>query len=236
MKSITGLLMALFLLAVMFENIAQADDLKFSFTVDQNIKSEDIKNIKSGSEIPLNSWLNSPPTRVELLCYVFDQHCKSTFSSYKDIYDGEIRRYFDPVDMPYGLNVPRQEVGVSFLKEKGVFVLVGSFKNLGKPKKPMKDFCNTMLKSLEMHFGGGGFSYQNTILGPFIQTNGMDPEVVKIAEMVRNNLLLAVSLESTFGNKKGHLISDHYYLQCYKTIQEDKIHYSKSTFRYDPKP
>ena len=205
------------------------EELVFPFTVDQNIKSEDITQIPTERDIQNDKWFMSPPTRIEFLTYIIDQQLKKEFEQYWEYSKEKIERYFEPL--------PRRFVSVRtsvwFWREKDIFVAAVEIDGLGKAKKPMKEVCDELIKGISLWFPGhyAGYWYENKFLGPFIQTSPNDPELLQIVSKLQRNFLVRVKLESSFDQRKDSFPTDYYIMQCYKCPEEKETHYSKQTFR-----
>lgn len=204
------------------------EELVFPFTVDQNIKSEDITQITTERDIQNDKWFMSPPTRVEFLTYIMDQYLKKEFEQYWEYSRSKIEGYFEPR--------PRRSVsvnpGVQFWREKDIFAAGVRIDGLGKPKKPMKEVCDELIDSFKIWLPAvGGYYYQNTILHPFTQGSPSDVELLQIVRKLRKNFLFIVTLESSFDQSKDSFPKDYYIMRCYKCSEEKEIHYSTQTFR-----
>jgi hypothetical protein len=227
------------LLFCSFSNVCLGEDPTFPFTADQNTKNEDITQIPAEKDIQTDKWFMSPPTRLELLTYAFDQYFKKEFSEVWESYREEkIQKYFEPQVRRLGPPVqPMTDAGVSFYSPKDIFVVGVKISELGRPKKPMKEACSQLLDSYIFgHVAGSGYLYQNTFLGPFIQTSGTDPEILRIVERLRKNVLFMVTLEARFDEEKVDFPRDLFIMQCYKFSGEKEVHYRKQSLRLKLKP
>jgi hypothetical protein len=202
-----------------------SEELKFLFSTDQNIKSlEPREGIPARKDILNDSWFSSPLTRIELIAYLLDQHVKTKVDYLK-----EVDKYFENVESKY----PRSPMGnalASFSGEKGCFVVMVDISQLGKPKRPMKEFCDLLIQMVSLEFHGLGYSFQNTILSPLITTNSDDPEVLRIVGLLRKSIIVIVKLQAAYGNVKDGNPRDYYYLTGYRSTQEKETHYIKQTF------
>lgn len=223
-----------------FSSICLGEEPTFPFTADQNMKNEDTTQIPAEKDIQTDKWFISPPTRLELLTYAFDQYFKKEFSEAWESYlKKEIQKYFEPqVRRLSRFPVqPITEAGVTFYSLKDIFVVAVKISELGRPRKPMKEACSELLNSSFFHrFKGSGYLYQNTFLGPFIQTSGTDPEILRIVEKLRKNFLFMVTLEARFDEEKVDFPRDLFVMQCYKFADEKEVHYRKQSFRIKLKP
>jgi hypothetical protein len=202
--------------------------LVFPFTVDQQTKSEDITQIPVEKDIQTDKWFMSPPTRLELLTYIIDQHFKKEFAKDWKFHSKEIEKYFERG--PVGFF--SEDASVSFNSSKDIFVACITIEDLGKPKKPMKEACSEVLNSsIFRHFEGGGYLYQNTFLSPLVQESSTDPEIVRIVEKLQKNFLFLVTLKARFDKEQTDFPRDIYAMQCYKFAGDKKVHYRKETRR-----
>jgi hypothetical protein len=230
MAKLSIYLFALILFSV--SSVCLGEELIFPFTVDQNIKNEDIDQIPVEKDIQSDKWFMSPPTRLELLTYIIDQYFKKELAEYWDLNSKKIEKYFEPRARPFSV---RASAMVRFYSDKDMFGANVAIENLGKPKKPMKEVCSEVLNSfLFSYFEGGGYLYQNTFLSPLIQKSPTDPEVVHIVEKLRKNFLLSVTLEASFDKEQNVIPRDLYTMQCYKFAGEKEVHYRKWAIRLKP--
>jgi len=228
------------LLFCSFSNVCLGEEPTFPFTADQNIKNEDITQIPAEKDIQTDKWFMSPPTRLELLTYAFDQYFKKEFSEAWESYrEEEIQKYFEPQVRRLGRSPvqPMTEAGVTFYSPKDIFVVTVKISELGRPRKPIKEACSKLLNSyIFRHFEEPGYLYQNTFLGPFIQTSGTDPEILRIVEKLRKNVLFMVTLEARFDEEKVDFPRELFVMQCYKFADEKEVHYRKQSLRLKLKP
>jgi hypothetical protein len=218
------------LILLLFTTPSFSEELEFLFSTDQNIKSEDIKEkVSTEKDISGDSWFSSPPTRLELLTYTLDQHFKKEIERKWEYLSKEVDKYFEKNKISV-----TEDVSAFFQKEQDVFIVKVEISDLGKPKKPMKDFCDYLLDHFSLFHAAGGYSLQNTILRSFIFGSYDDPEILRIVNLLRNNLVFLVTLQSNYGNEKNGLPRDYYYFHGWKFTQEKEIHYSK--WSYSSKP
>jgi hypothetical protein len=221
------------LLFFSFSSVCLGEELIFPFTVDQNTKDEDLTQIPVEKDIQTDKWFMSAPTRIELLTYTFDQYLKKEFSEAWESYlETDIKNYFDP-QIRIGHPAPvMTDASVTFYSPKDIFVVRVRISELGRPRKPMKEACNKLLNSFLSRFDGSGYPYQNTFLSPFVQTSATDPEILRIVERLRKNVLLMVSLEARFDEEKVDFPRDLFIMDCYKFAGEKEVHYRKQSFRH----
>jgi hypothetical protein len=217
-------------LALLFSScceICLAQEMIFPFTVDQNTKNEDIKQLlQANKDIQTDKWFVSPLTRLELLTYIMDEYFQKEINRWHMV---TIEKYFEP---QYRHASVEEKGNVYFSSTGDVFVATVSVTGLGKPNKPMKEVCSEILNSVDTLFMGGGYLYHNTFLRTFIQGDPYDPEIKRIAEKLEKKIIVGVSLEASF-DKEKHADTrpqDFYTMQCIKTPEEKQIHYSKSSY------
>jgi hypothetical protein len=222
MAKISISLFALFLFSV--SSVCLGEELIFPFTVDQNTKNEDMSQTPAERDIQNDNWFMSPPTRLELLTYEIDQYFKKEVAELWGLDSAKIENYFERRSRPFGSI--RAEANVGFYSAKDMFLATVRIENLGKPKKPMKEVCGEILDLMSFSLKGGGYLYQNRFLGPFIQKGADDPEIIRIVEKLRKNILLTVILEASFDK-------NFYTMGCYKLPEEKEVHYYKRAFRLE---
>jgi hypothetical protein len=220
------------LLMFSLSSLCLGEELIFPFTVDQQTKSEDITQIPVEKDIQTDKWFMSAPTRLELLTYAVDQYFQKHLAETWEYDREEIEKNFEPRARRFPV---RAEAMVRFDSDKDIFVVDVAIKNLGKPKKPMKEVCSKVLNSfIFAYLDGSGFTYQNTFFSPFIQKSPIDPEVVRIVEKLRKNFLLSVVLQASFDKEQTDIPRDLYFMRCYRFAGEKEVHYNKQTLRVKP--
>jgi len=143
----------------------------------------------------------------------------------------DAEKYFEKAD--YGKGT--LDSGVAFSEEKGVFVANVWVRNVGKPKKPIKEFCDNWIFSISMWFAGMGGNYvENTFLGPFILGSQEDPKILEVANLLRNNFVVLVGVNSAYVEGKAKSLTNLYTFGAYRYTKEKKVHYFKraSSFEY----
>ncbi len=222
MAKISISLIALFLFSV--SSVCLGEELIFPFTVDQNTKNEDMSQAPKEKDIQNDNWFMSPPTRLELLTYAIDQYFKKEVAEFWHLDSAKIENYFERRSRPS--DYVRAEADVGFYSADDMFLAKVRIGNLGKPKKPMKEVCGEVLNLMSFSLQGLGYSYQNKFLGPFIQKSAVDPEIIRIVEKLRKNVLVTVILEASFDR-------NFYTMGCYKSPEEKEVHYYKRAFRLE---
>lgn len=216
------------LILVLIPISSNSEELKFLFSTDQDIKPQDtFEGILARKDVVNDSWFSRPPTRIELITYLLDQHVKA-----KGGYLDGVGKYFEEVEGKGSFaKLPLVNASAFFSSEKGCFVIEVDFSQLGKPKRPMKEFCDHILTWLLMDFVIDGYLLENTILRPFITKSPDDPEVLRIVNLLKKNTIALVTLDATYGNVKNGYPRDHYFLSGYRSTQEKETHYvNKRTF------
>ena len=218
------------LLIFSFSSVCFGEELVFPFTVDQATKSEDITQLPIEKDIQTDKWFMSPPTRLELLTHVIDQFFKGDFKTIWELYKIEIEKFFEPQDRHFPVSA---SAVVRFDSDMDLFAAGVEIENWGKLKKPMKEICSEVLNSpIFSSLEGGGFSYHNAFLRPFIQKSPTDQEILRIVEKLRKNFLLSVTLINiSFDKKQNNFPPDRYTMQCYKFTGEKEVHYRKQAVK-----
>jgi len=220
MRIIYTLTIAMFFI---IPNYVISAELPFLFSVDQNISSEEPKDIITpGKDISNNEWFVSPPTRIELITYIMDQWFKKEMENEPS--SDEIYEYFEKGKVSFSV-----DKRVSFSKEFDAFVAGITVDYVGRPKKPMKNFCDGYIKYLSSKLGGEGYLYHNTFLRTFIAGSFDDPEIINIVKLLRNNIYVVVGVNSIYEGKDKS--SENFYdFRAIKNIKEDKVHYIKNSY------
>ena len=209
-------------------------ELVFQFTSDESIRVIDKqsidKDIIKKDTLINNKWFSSPLTRLEMITFIFDQYVKEGRKEQWEILKGELDSRFEP-NVVSGVNRVNQNSGVGFDRENGVFSIWTNINELGKPKKPMKDYCKTTLDHMESMYGGQGFLYFNTILHTFNQGGGLNREILDLQNIIRENVIFRVTLHANYGSSNGIIPKDHYYVNCFRSYNEKETHFAKRSFR-----
>jgi hypothetical protein len=221
----------LFFLLFIFPADSISKELPFLFSVDQNVKSDNPKDIiKPNKNILSNNWFNSPPSRLELLTYFMNQYLEDELKESEDYFANTADKYFERGKIAFFL----YNANVLFDKNMGVFVAKVNLDHAGKPKKPIKEFCDEILGYISIKFSGQGYYLANQFLGPFMFDSFDDPEVKEIVNLLRNNLIVMVSVVSSYKSKKNKSYNVYQFV-AYKYTKEEKIHYKKQTYEFGTK-
>jgi hypothetical protein len=212
------------LLLMLCSNASHGEELVFPFTIDQNVKNEDWGH-RNEIEIQNDKWFNAPPTRLELLTFVIDQHFQKDFARSWDQSKGKIEGYFDLTGQSSYLF---EDAHFGFNSAQDSFFGTVKIRSRSKPKKPMKEICSELLDVALFPLFGAGYAYQNNFLGPFIQKGADDPEILRVVDKLRKSIIVNVILEAWFDN-------GIYVMGCYKTPEEKGVHFFKKAIKMDLK-
>lgn len=222
-EKILFILISLILWAFTSNVYAEKGDLQFLFSEDQNIKSlkgtEDlIEKLKVDDDVKNNEWFNSPPTRIELLTIVLNQHHKE-----------QMKRYDWDYFFSEKFEKRRKEVGdddgsstivfwVNYIPKFGSFMVHLNARYLGKPKEPMKGIIKELVSLIEFYgnYGGQGFSYQNSFLQHFEIFPNTDKET--IVNVLKGNIIIGIDLRCKYDDKQYNM-RDKGYQPIRKTYQ-----------------
>jgi len=230
MSKIHALIIAFILLLV--ATPSSSKELKFLFTTDQNIKTEDIGKIPVNKDIVNDNWFTSPPTRLELLTYTLDQYFQKKFEKFWEDYQINLDEYFERRKDKF--TSVTADASVCFYSEKDVIVTKVNIDGLGKPKKPMKDFSDNIMGYISFLIYKPGYLFQRQFLRPFTFGSHNDPKESRAGELLQKNILLLVTLESQYGEEVKGIPSDFYDFQCYRFLNEKENHYSKQAVSAKP--
>ena len=243
-KKILLLVISLFLWPFLSNTYAEKKELQFLFSEDQNIKSlknpeELIQNLKVEDDVKNDKWLNSPPTRIELLTIVLNQYHKERMAQYdfNQFFSERFekrRREFESG----GRLSTNIEFWANYIPKIGSFVVFCSVNNLGKPKKSMKSIVKELISLIYTwgYYDGIVFPYQATFLKCFEIFPGTDKET--IAKIMKGNILVAVNLTCNYDNKQYNLrmggfqpIKGTYHLSGYAFGPDKEVYYLKRIWR-----
>jgi hypothetical protein len=127
---------------------SQAKSVEFLFEEDNQIEQlseQDGASIEPKAPVPADKWLSEPLTRLDYVLMKIE-------ATLKENLEGVARRityeYFEAEPDSH----PSLGVGAAFSDEKRRLYLGVDVHSSGKPRKPMKEFCELMIGHIEMWF------------------------------------------------------------------------------------
>lgn len=221
-RFVSGKVLIFAFLVFCFSTEGRATDLPFHFTKDQALQQMD-NDIPYTPEKDLqkDEWIMSPPSRLELIIYFMAQYFEKEANRYWAYNERKISSNFEK--QSESDLTPIIDARVIFNLEKDAIAVSFSIDGLGKPKKPMKEVCGSVLDAVTKIVNSEGYSYQRTFLKPFILKDYSDPEIGKIVKKLEKNIIFAVYITSQYEGK-------HYSVRCADIPGQDR-HYSKGSFQ-----
>jgi hypothetical protein len=237
-KCIVLLLVVFFLVPAAVSN--SDSTIPFLFSEDQDIKNTSLmpkikKNKYLSKHLAKDKWINSPATRLELFVFMAQQYLQSELNHFWETEKTNLQDYFEPAEGDFQ---PIASSTFSYSHKNDLFEATITIDYLGKPKKPMKKYCKKIidsyfLRNIQSRKGQGTLK---GLLIPFIYNSTEDPHIVKAFNMIKDNIVLSVTLLSRYGKMtKGILPSDVYMMSAFKLPGDDNIYYHRVGVRLKDK-
>jgi hypothetical protein len=208
--------------------------IPFLFSQDDQIKQnqqELIDSIESSTTIRDDQWLNGPLTRLDYVLMKIESHLSARgLTGYLKDFAPE---YFEPnklVPLP-----PAVDVNARYFAKKGRLMIGARISNLGKPKKPMKNYCTSAIAWIELSYPSqaDGFAWLNNGLGVLLREEIPLQEHAAIARKLAESAVIVVSVEGTY-----HIGQDNgfYRVTCMRQRPGGSITFSKYSAKLSNKP
>lgn len=117
-----------------------SEDARVGQTTEQFTSSFEAKSL-----IREDKWLNAPLTRLDYVLLNIQARLTNYLSG---VVQDSIKEDFEPTNSFGEMSLvvaPAVEFSARYVEDTGRLVLLARVDNLGKPRKPMKDFCETVL-------------------------------------------------------------------------------------------
>jgi len=220
MNRILTILLTLFALPVQAQNAVD-----FLFAEDnQNLHTDQQYRdfILPKSLIKESEWLNAPLTRLDYVLMGIEERLNKEARGAALEY---IPQYFERSSSP--LARPSADFSARYIEALGRIVLVGDVRDVGKPKKPMKEFCQRMFALLSLLYPREflGYHWQNTTLRVLMREGSNAPAYVDAASRLAESVVYSMNITSVYkvGDREALFTMD-----CRK--QDDKGEVSYSTY------
>jgi hypothetical protein len=121
---------------------------------------------------------------------------------------------------------PSVDVRVRYFEEKGRLFLMADVRELGKPKKPIKEFCRAMsnLFTFEFPLEERGYQWQFNALGILLRDSTSSPQYRDVVQKLIDSVITVVSVTSYYKvNDKTEL----FVLTCRKQGKDQEFEYFK---------
>lgn len=203
---------------------AQSPPTDFLFSEDNQVANSPgswAEAVGSSAAIKDDQWLNAPLTRLDYVLINVEAHLNKFLPAATE----ELARdYFEKF---LGTAPPSVDLAARYLSSKGRMIIGASIDTLGKPKKPMKEFCAKVLRSIEMNYplDPVGYSWQNNALGLLVR----DADVTAYDQVVQNlarSSIISVSVAAMY-KPNDHAMLFH--MTCLKKSADAAIKYYKSS-------
>jgi hypothetical protein len=151
--------------------------------------------IRPKSLIKQNEWLNAPLTRLDYVLMSIEARLNKEAREAALEY---LPQYFERSTSIFAR--PSADFSARYAEERGRLVLIGTIRDVGKRKKPMKEFCRSILSFLSMLYPHNpiGYSWQNTALRILQRGASTDQVYDDAAKTLAESAVYSVSVTSTY--------------------------------------
>jgi hypothetical protein len=206
------------LIFILFSSEAEAaKDVPFLFAEDEALSDsgEFFDKIEKSHEIEKDEFLQSPLTKLDYILMKLENE----LIGQKDRIAGEINTYFEKQGKYSEANL---EFHAYYRENFGRIGLKVEITGLGKPKQPMKKFCDEIIEELQSVFPQepSGFMMYHRSLG--ILARKEFKFYKSPVDIITRNHSFGVRLQSDYKNGR---FEDHYYLQCFKLDSKSPTQY-----------
>jgi hypothetical protein len=202
---------AIVLAALVYGQIALAQtpdsSLEFLFSDDNKVPTfaKQEPPVAKKALIPDDAWLKAPATHLDLVLMNIQTDLNATDSRQMA---SESKEFFEPKEVSYARIGPAFRYQVRYPASTGRLFIALLVDDLGKPKMPMKRYCDYLLTSFRMQFPKDGAFYERLwsgrAFGTMLQDDSFDYEVV--AQKLAASAVFLVRLNSVYkvGEKHGY--------------------------------
>jgi hypothetical protein len=205
------------LIFILFSSEAEAEkQVPFLFAEDEALSDSGdfYDQINKSDEIGNDEFLQSPLTKLDYVLMKLEDELQGHESSI----NSRINDYFDNNIMGSGFNF-----SVRYIERTGRIVFYVKVMTLGKPKQPMKKFCDEIIKHLQIFFPQEpkGYLMYHQSLGILERKGSFSSYKSSVENITRNHSYL-VDLHSMYKAEKDN---SHYYLKCVKVDSKSPTQY-----------
>jgi hypothetical protein len=145
-----------------------------------------------------DKWLNEPLTRLDYVLIRIQAHLNTTLSN---VAQHIIREDFDTSELKLD---PSVEFSPGYSDEKGRLFIGASVGTVGKPKKPMKEFCQTLLIWIEQSYPLKplGYAWQNSALGLLIRNDA--EKYQDVVQKLAESAIITVKVSGGYTSDSKH--------------------------------
>lgn len=198
-------------------------ELDFLFAEDnQNTRSTEqfLDFVQPKSVVKENAWLNAPMTRLDYVLMMMEARLNKSVGAAALSY---IPQSFERASSP--LVQPSAEFSVRYYEPKGRLFLSGEIHDVGKPKKPMKAFCRSVLTYMAAVYPQKalGYYWQNTALGVLPRDSSAGRNYVDAVKALAESTLYSITITSTYkvGEREAMFM-----MSCRQQAPEGEVVYS----------
>jgi hypothetical protein len=207
--------------------------IPFLFSRDSQIKQSPrdlADSIESSSAIRGDKWLNAPLTRLDYVLMKIESRLNEDIPGYVQQF---VREYFEP-DRFLSIG-PLVDISARYLAEKGRLLIIADIIYGGRPKKPMRDFCESVMGRIELSYPArvSGFAWLNNALGILMRDETRLREYVAIVQKLAESAVIEVSVKDGYriGSESGF-----FQVTCMRQRPGGPIAFSKYSSKLSNKP
>jgi hypothetical protein len=143
-----------------------------------------------------DAWLNAPLTRLD---YVLLNIQTQLNASLPDLINEMIKRSFETTDSFGNLAPdPQTEFAARYSEKLGRLLVIADVDGVGRPKKPMKSFCDSLIGQIEIRYPLNqiGYTWQNNALGLLMRDDA--DKYTAIANTLATNAVLIGTVTANY--------------------------------------
>jgi hypothetical protein len=222
----------IFALAIALPLFAHAqgkDAPEFLFSEDSKIadtRENFAERLQTRKLIEADAWLNAPLTRLDYVLVRMqarlEQSIPATVQEYAPTY------FERKVVYANFTSKPTTDIDVRYYAEKGRLLVTADIGDLGKPKKPMKEFCELISQVMQgaFSFKQAGYLWHNYALGPLMRDASSRPEYQQAVENLAGSMVVTINLSSIYKVGERNAL---YQVVCRKQGEKDPMEFIRSS-------
>lgn len=180
----------------------QQSTVPFLFSQDQAVRQTSDQfnaGVEPRPKLKPDDWLNAPLTRLDYILMRLDKELDDRAKSLPQVV---FRDSFEPEFVGMA---PAIEFSVGYSDEKARLVVSARADGLGRPKKPMKDACDTLISAIEQIVPVKepiGYTWHNNALG---QLQRGDGDYNTIIDDLKKRVLIVASVSAAYSENGTRL-------------------------------
>jgi hypothetical protein len=204
---------------------SHAESVEFLFAEDNQIEQlseQDEASIDARAPVPADKWLNEPLKRLDYVLMKIEATLKENLEG---IAQRMTYEYFEAKPDSH----PPLGVGAAFSDEKRRLYLGVDVHGLGKPKKPMKEFCEHMIGHIEMWFPltqPMDLAWASSVLGVLMR-DYYPGKYRDVIQKLANSVAITVTVDSVYNSGGKDTLFE---VGCNRQQADGPIVYHKRTY------